>query len=243
MRAVIGTVVCAAVLIVGGLVSTPARLDAATAQVGTAAASDKMLDSRIEKRIHSDATLKKYHIDVSVDGGVATLNGTVATDADRAKAGNLAKVNGITRVDNKLVVDLNGATTGTAGTVKEKTREGAEATKNAAEKAAEKTKEGSKAAYGKTKEGAKKVGEKTKEGLSKTGEVITDTWITTKIKADMINEDLLKDSDVEVHTNNHVVTLSGTVLSPAGRARAVAIAKGTDGVTRVVDKITIGPKK
>src|SRR2546427_9804776 len=87
------------------------------------------------------------------------------------------------------------------------------------------------------------VGEKTKEGLSKTGEVITDTWITTKIKADMVNEDLLKDSDVEVHTNNHIVTLSGTVMSPAGRARAVAIAKGTDGVQRVVDQIKIGPKK
>ena len=79
--------------------------------------------------------------------------------------------------------------------------------------------------------------------MSKTGEVINDTWITTKIKADMVNEDVLKDSDVEVHTNNHVVTLSGTAMSPAGRARAVAIAKGTDGVKRVIDKITIGPKK
>jgi len=230
-------------LIVGGLVSSAGRLDAATPQVGTAAASDKMLDSRIEKRIHSDATLKKYNIDVTVDGGVATLTGTVATEADRAKAANLAKVNGVTRVDNKIVVDLNTATTGTAGTIKEKTKDGAVATKNAAEKAADKTKDGTKAAYGKTKEGAKKVGEKTKEGLSKTGEVITDTWITTKIKADMVNEDLLKDSDVEVHTNNHIVTLSGTVLSPTGRARAVAIAKGTDGVTRVINKITVGPKK
>ena len=77
----------------------------------------------------------------------------------------------------------------------------------------------------------------------KVKENVKDSVITTKIKADMINEDLLKDSDVEVHTNNHVVTLSGTVLSPAGRARAVAIARGTDGVQRVVDKITIGPKK
>ena len=57
----------------------------------------------------------------------------------------------------------------------------------------------------------------------------------------MVNEDLLEDSDVEVHTNNHIVTLSGTVLTPA--ARAVAIAKGTDGVKRVIDRITIGPKK
>jgi len=232
MRAVIGTVVCTAALIVGSMVSTAARLDAASAQAAKAATSDKVLDERIEKRIHADATLKKYKIDVSVDGGVATLKGTVATEADRAKAANLAKINGITRVENNLVVDLSAGTTGTVGTIKEKTKEGAEATKNGAEKVAEKTKDGTKAAYGKTK-----------EGLSKTGEVITDTWITTKVKADMVNEDLLKDSDIEVHTTNHIVTLSGTVLSPAGRARAVAIAKGIDGVKRVIDKITIGPKK
>src|SRR2546428_13386369 len=96
MRAVTGTVVCAAMLIVGGLVSTAARLDAATAQVGTAAASDKMLDSRIEKRIHSDATLKKYHIDVSVDGGVATLMGPVTTDADGRKTSSSSKDSRIT---------------------------------------------------------------------------------------------------------------------------------------------------
>jgi len=232
MKALIASVVCTAALIVTGVVSSAARLDAATAQVGKAATSDKMLDERIEKRLRADATLKKYDIDVKVDGGVATLTGTVATEADRSKADTLAHVNGVTRVDNKLVVDLSAGTKGTMGTIKDKTKEGAEKTKEGTEKVYDKTKEGTKAAYGKTK-----------EGLSKTGEVINDTWITTKIKADMVNEDVLKDSDIEVHTNNHVVTLSGTVMSPAGRARAVAIAKGTDGVKRVIDKITIGSKK
>ena len=89
---------------------------------------------QIEKRIHSDATLKRYNIDVYVDGGVATLTGTVPTEADRAKAATLANVKGIARVDNKIVVDLPGATKGTAGTIKEKTKEGAEKTKEGAEK-------------------------------------------------------------------------------------------------------------
>jgi osmotically-inducible protein OsmY len=40
-----------------------------------------------------------------------------------------------------------------------------------------------------------------------------------------------------------VVTLNGTVPTAAGRARAVAIAKGTDGVKNVVDHLTIGPEK
>jgi osmotically-inducible protein OsmY len=196
------------------------------------ASSDKLLDNQIEKRIHSDATLKKYNIDVDVVGGVATLTGKVPTEANRAKAATLANVKGIARVDNKIVVDLPGSTKGTAGTIKEKTKEGAEKTKDGAEKVGEKT-----------KEGAEKVVDKTKEGLSKTGEVITDGWITTRVKSKFVGEDLLKDSDINVDTKDHVVTLKGTVMSAAGRARAVSQAKEVEGVRRVVDQLTIGPKK
>ena len=220
MKAFLGSVVCA-VAMTG---FSAASVGAAVPQ-GTAAAPDKVLDSRIEQRIHSDATLKKHHIDVSVDAGVATLTGTVPTEADRVKATRLATIKGIARVDNKITVELPGATTGTAGTIKEKTKEGAE-------KVAEKT-----------KEGAGKVVDKTKEGLSKTGEVITDGWITTRVKSKFVGEDLLKESDINVDTKDHVVTLRGTVMSAAGRARAVEQAKEVEGVHRVIDQLTIGPKK
>jgi osmotically-inducible protein OsmY len=208
MRAVIGSVVCAALLIAGP----------AAAQTST----DKTLDSRIEKSIHSDASLKKFNIDVSVDGGVATLTGTVATEADRGKAESLAKVNGITRVDNRIVVDLSAGTTkGTSGAIKE----------------------GAKTAGEKTAAGAKKVGEATKDGAVKVGDEVTDAYLISKLNADFVNEDLLKGSDINVDSDNQIVTLKGTVVTSAGRARAVAIAKGTKGVKRVVDHLTIGPKK
>ena len=153
-----------------------------------------------------------------------------ASEADRAKATQLATIPGISRVENQLIVDLS-APTGTAG-VKAKAREGAEKTKEGAEKVGEKT-----------KSGAEKVADKTKEGLSKTGEVITDGWITTRVKSKFVGEDLLKDSDINVDTNDHVVTLRGTVMSAAGRARAIAQAKEVEGVHKVVDQLTIGPKK
>jgi len=95
----------------------------------------------------------------------------------------------------------------------------------------------------KTKEGAGKVVDKTKEGLSKTGEVITDSWITTRVKSKFVGEDLLKGSDISVETTDHVVTLKGTVTSAAGRARAIKEAKEVEGVHRVVSRLTIGPKK
>jgi hyperosmotically inducible protein len=90
---------------------------------------------------------------------------------------------------------------------------------------------------------AKITTEKTKAGVSKTGEVITDGWITTRIHERFIGEDLLKDSNISVDTDKHVVTLTGTVTGRAGRARATTVAKQTEGVHRVVNRLTIGPKK
>jgi osmotically-inducible protein OsmY len=90
--------------------------------------------------------------------------------------------------------------------------------------------------------GAKVVGGKTKDGLSKTGEVMTDGWITTRVNSRFVNEDLLKGSDINVDTDQHVVTLKGTVTTAAGRTQAGLVAKGTEGVRRVVNRLTIGPK-
>ena len=91
--------------------------------------------------------------------------------------------------------------------------------------------------------GAKVVGTKTKDGLSKTGEVMTDGWVTTRVNARFVNEDLLKGSDINVDTDKHVVTLKGTVTTAAGRNQAGVVAKGTEGVRSVVNRLTIGPKR
>lgn len=90
---------------------------------------------------------------------------------------------------------------------------------------------------------AKAVAEKTKDGLSKTGEVMTDGWITTRVHERFVSDSLLKDSDISVDTDKHVVTLKGTVTSVAGRRKATTIARRTEGVHSVVNRLTIGPKK
>jgi hyperosmotically inducible protein len=109
--------------------------------------------------------------------------------------------------------------------VVEKTREGAEKTKDAVVK------------------GATIAADKTKEGLSKSGEVITNEWITTRVHARFVDEDLLKGSDISVDADDHVVTLTGTVVGRAGRNRAARVALNTEGVHRVVNRLTIGPKR
>jgi hyperosmotically inducible protein len=74
---------------------------------------------------------------------------------------------------------------------------------------------------------------------STTGEAITDTWITAKVKAKFIDETQLEGSHVTVDTDNHVVTLRGTVASAAAKSRAEAIASGTEGVTHVVNQLFV----
>lgn len=109
-------------------------------------------------------------------------------------------------------------------------------------------------AQDKVKEGAEKTKDavvkgttvavdKTKDALSKTGEVMTDAWVTTRVHQRFVSENLLKDSDISVDTDKHVVTLKGTVTTAAGRRRATTVAKGTEGVRTVVNRLTIGPKK
>ncbi len=83
------------------------------------------------------------------------------------------------------------------------------------------------------------LGERMKAGMSKTGEKISDAWITTKVNWFFVGEDTLKGSRIDVDTKNNVVTLSGTVTSQAGRTRAVALAKQTEGVKNVVDRLTV----
>jgi hyperosmotically inducible periplasmic protein len=99
--------------------------------------------------------------------------------------------------------------------------------------------------FASAQEGAKAQARETtqdvKDAAKKTGNAISDSWITLKIHSQFIPEDALSDSDIDVDTKSGVVTLKGTVMSEAGRARAIAIAKATDGVNSVADNLKIGP--
>ena len=118
----------------------------------------------------------------------------------------------------------------------------ADDTKNVPEKIEDKTKEIAGKTADKTREIAGDIADKSKDVVSKTGEAITDGWITTKVSAQFADETLLKDSKINVDTNDHVVTLKGTVGSDAAKSRAVAIARGTEGVMRVVDQLVVRVK-
>lgn len=90
-----------------------------------------------------------------------------------------------------------------------------------------------------TKEGAAVVIDETQKTVSETGEAVTDGWITTKVHAAFVGETLLKGSNINVDTTNHVVTLKGSVGSDAAKAHAATVAGGIEGVTRVVNELVV----
>ncbi len=99
--------------------------------------------------------------------------------------------------------------------------------------------------FASAQEGAKQQARETtqdaKDAAKKTGNAISDSWITLKVHSQFVPEDTLSDSDIDVDTKSGVVTLNGTVVSEAGRAKAIAIAKATDGVNAVTDNLKVAP--
>jgi len=276
---------------VAGLAFAPPAALAQSASTASSAAKpdDAALKSRIEAKIKNSPSLKGDDIDVDVAQGVVTLTGKVHSNAQSTHAATLAKVAGVSSVENKLTVESKTAesvnkaqdetaaaahkTAGAAHTTAHKTADAADktadTTADAAKKTGHETKSTAQKAESKTekvleKAGIKvendKTGPKPNDGVhtatGTTGQVaakdkdavdvdanINDAWITTKVKSNFVNEDLLKGSDINVDSNKHVVTLKGTVPSAAARARAVALAKSTKGVTRVIDTLTVAPAK
>ena len=65
------------------------------------------------------------------------------------------------------------------------------------------------------------------------GAYMGDTWVTTQVKAGILNEPSLKVAQINVETYKGVVQLSGFVDNAASQAKAVEIAKAVKGVTSV----------
>jgi osmotically-inducible protein OsmY len=72
-----------------------------------------------------------------------------------------------------------------------------------------------------------------------TGEYIDDTWITTKVKAALVDDPVVKAREVNVETFKGVVQLSGFVTSKEAMDQAMVIAGNIDGVSSVRNDMRI----
>ena len=198
----------------------------------------------------------------------ATRDATKAAAVDKCAqvAGQQPKTGCL--IDNRAAVTTTGATTTTTvapGTVANRSANAvdnaadstrtaaavaADKTRNAAATAVEKTKEVAATAADKARNTAAVVADKTARATTKaeaksevaaakTGVVVTDSVITTKVKADIFKEPELKSMAIHVETEKGVVMLSGFVDTKADADKAVRLAKSVEGVTTVKSAIKV----
>ena len=66
---------------------------------------DSVITSKVKTRLYKDKTTSGWDIKVASSGGVVQLSGFVKSEAEKSKAGELAKsVQGVKSVSNDLIV-------------------------------------------------------------------------------------------------------------------------------------------
>ena len=193
---------------------------------------------------------------VRVADTASPVTGTATRDANKAAAvDKCAQAGGNDKtgclIDNK----------GTATAIANRTENAAQKTENVAERAVEKTKDAAKTvaaktenavehmaakteratdvAAAKTERAADNLGDKSERAAEKTGAAVSDSVITTKVKADLFKEPELKAMAIHVETEKGVVMLSGFVDNKAEADKAVRLAKSVEGVASVKSAIKV----
>jgi hyperosmotically inducible periplasmic protein len=159
--------------------------------VGSTAApiDDSRVTSSIQARFFLDPTVKARQIEVTSQNGVVTLNGEVASEAERGQALTLARNGaGVQRVEDNLTVNaaLNQAAAASAPAA---------------------------------------------------APVQDDATVVADLKSKLAADRELR--TVGVNVKDGVAELRGTVPSPAARQRALDVARQSNGVTQVVDRLTL----
>jgi osmotically-inducible protein OsmY len=73
----------------------------------------------------------------------------------------------------------------------------------------------------------------------KSGAYVDDSWITTKVKSEMIANNDVAARNISVDTTKGVVTLTGTAATAQEANKAAEIARGIEGVKAVENNIRV----
>jgi osmotically-inducible protein OsmY len=85
---------------------------------------------------------------------------------------------------------------------------------------------------------ANRAASKATDVSAKLGDTVSEGALTAKIKSKMALDDYIKAGDIDVDTGTSV-TLTGDVRSEDERERALRLARETEGVTKVIDRLRI----
>jgi osmotically-inducible protein OsmY len=202
-----------------------AILMAAAGFAATAACSqtDAGITTAVTSKLAADDTVKASEINVDTHNHVVTLNGRVESRIAKERASQIARdTNGVSSVVDDLVVGpVPEATSGRYDRNDQTASDKAHDAKvNAEDKAHD----------------AKTT---TERATAKSGEALSDAAITSEVKTKFLAEPGVSGLSIDVDTHNGVVTLSGMVKSKAEATKAMAMARESKGVKRVVSKLKV----
>lgn len=190
-----------------------------TAHKAGAAVSDAAITTAVKTKFAANKTVSATDINVDTADGVVTLTGKVHSAAERSAALRIARqTKGVKRVENKLTLDTAG-TTGKDEDTEVKVKD--DTTAQSDEKAKIVIKDD-------TTPKVKAAGRKT-----------ADATITATVKTKLSTVKGVIANDINVDTDEGVVTLKGTVPDEAQKTKAEDVARHTAGVKRVVNELTV----
>ena len=182
--------------------------------------TDAGITTAVKSKLAADDTVKAYEINVDTNNHVVTLTGDVQSSAAKDQALKLAReTNGVRDVVDRLQVGETAPTSG-VGVDNDKPNLNTDVSDDAKAK-------------------GKDVGQKTADAADKAGAVVTDSALTTAVKTKFLADSKVSGMKIDVDTNNGVVTLSGNVASKAEANEAVKIARSTEGVRQVINKLHV----
>ncbi len=228
------------------------------------------LDKRIESSAKQSYVFKTYLKDDTIKtqskDGLVTLTGTVSEESHKALAKEtVASLPGVKSVNNQLTLKGERPAEKSDGWISMQVKysllyhryvsgintqvfvtDGGVILRGEAENQAEKDLAGE---YAKDINGVKdvknemtvaKAADKPKETM---GEKIDDASITAQVKMAFLTHQSTSAFKTSVETNKGIVTLSGKTTSGAGKEIATKVASDVNGVTKVVNNMTIENKK
>ena len=176
---------------------------------GARVVSDASVTAAVKSRLMTDKVARGTSIDVDTRDRVVSISGSVPTEADKIRIGQLvSRTTGVKSVENNLAV--SGIPAGTSGKDQD--------------------------TAGKTTIVIK---DDTTPMVKRGARTVTDASITSAVKTRLMADDLGRAMKIDVDTKNGVVTITGSVATDADRTRLGEIVAHTTGVKSVVNNLTV----
>jgi osmotically-inducible protein OsmY len=205
----------------------------------TGAVDDQALQTKVHEQLASNPALS--NVNVTVNNGAVTLEGSVATKDDRKEAEKAAmSVPGVKKVKDKLKV---GAPSTSGTTPPSANFSSSQQTSHSASTQDPGTASGQSSSQTSTSGGTQSTGQTGTSSSMPQGDVnaagTDNTTLQNQIQTALKNEPTLANDAVTVNVTDSTVELSGTATSKKERQTAQRIAQSYANNRKVVDHITV----